>query len=48
MPLLLSRGRSPISDPFARFQNAERLKREAMVTNHVVFFKPWDADDSRD
>src|SRR6476646_1605490 len=34
--------RSPISNPFARFQNAEKLKRDAMVKNHVVFFKPWD------
>jgi acetyl esterase/lipase len=34
--------RSPISDPFARFQNAERLKRDAMVANHVAFFRPWD------
>jgi acetyl esterase/lipase len=34
--------RSPISDPFARFQNAERLKRDAMVKNHTVFFKPWE------
>ena len=34
--------RSPISDPFARFQNAERLKRDAMVNNHRTFFKPWD------
>ena len=34
--------RSPISDPFARFQNAERLKRDAMVKNHTVFFVPWD------
>jgi hypothetical protein len=50
-PLLLSRGRSPISDPVARFQNAERLKRDAMVKNHVVFVKPTrtaDADDGRD
>ena len=35
--------RSPISDPFARFQNAERLKRAPMMQNHVNFFKPWDA-----
>src|SRR5947207_2523172 len=28
--------RSPISNPFARFQNAEKLKRDAMVKNHVV------------
>jgi acetyl esterase len=34
--------RSPISDPYARFQNAERLKRDAMVKNHTTFFKPWD------
>jgi acetyl esterase/lipase len=35
--------RSPISDPFARFQNAERLKRDAMVKNHTIFFRPWEA-----
>src|SRR5262249_44494102 len=34
--------RSPISNPFLRFQNAEKLKRDAMVKNHEVFFKPWD------
>jgi acetyl esterase/lipase len=34
--------RSPISDPFARFQNAERLHRDAMVKNHLTFFKPWE------
>jgi acetyl esterase len=34
--------RSPISDPFARFQNAERLKRDSMVKNHTTFFVPWD------
>jgi acetyl esterase/lipase len=34
--------RSPISDPFARFQNAERLKREPMMKNHTIFFKPWE------
>jgi acetyl esterase/lipase len=34
--------RSPISNPYARFQNAETLKREPMVQNHVAFFKPWD------
>jgi acetyl esterase len=34
--------RSPISDPFARYQNAERLKRAPMMQNHVNFFKPWD------
>ena len=34
--------RSPISDPFARFQNAERLKRDTMIANHTTFFKPWE------
>jgi acetyl esterase/lipase len=34
--------RSPVSNPFARYQNAEKLNREAMVKNHTVFFKPWD------
>jgi acetyl esterase/lipase len=34
--------RSPISDPFARFQNAERLKRESMIKNHLTYFKPWE------
>jgi acetyl esterase len=34
--------RSPVSNPFARFQNAEALKRDAMMKNHVTFFKPWD------
>jgi acetyl esterase len=35
--------RSPVSNPFARFQNAERLKRDAMVKNHTIFFVPWEA-----
>jgi acetyl esterase len=34
--------RSPISNPYARFQNAEKLKRDSMVKNHTTFFKPWD------
>src|SRR5262245_57801807 len=34
--------RSPISDPFARYQNAERLKRDAMMKNHTTFFQPWE------
>jgi acetyl esterase/lipase len=34
--------RSPISDPVARYENAEHLKREEMVKNHTTFFKPWD------
>ena len=34
--------RSPISDPYARYQNAERHKRADMMDNHKVFFKPWE------
>jgi acetyl esterase len=34
--------RSPVSDPYARFQHAEALKREPMVRNHTTFFKPWE------
>src|SRR5579864_87186 len=34
--------RSPISNPYARFLNAEALKRDGMVKNHTIFFKPWD------
>jgi acetyl esterase/lipase len=34
--------RSPISNPYARYQNAEALKRDAMMANHTTFFKPWD------
>ena len=34
--------RSPVSDPFARFKNAEALKREPMMKNHTTFFVPWE------
>jgi acetyl esterase/lipase len=34
--------RSPISDPFARFKNAEKMKRDGMVQNHHTYFKPWE------
>jgi acetyl esterase len=35
--------RSPVSNPFARFKNAEDLKREPMMNNHKVFFSPWES-----
>ena len=35
--------RSPVSNPVARFENAEALKRAPMVNNHKVFFVPWDS-----
>ena len=34
--------RSPISDPFARYENAKRRNRDNMINNHHVFFKPWE------
>jgi acetyl esterase/lipase len=34
--------RSPISDPYARYLNAEKHKRDGMVANHKTFFKPWE------
>ena len=35
--------RSPISNPFARYQNALNLKREKMILNHTNYFKPWES-----
>jgi alpha-beta hydrolase superfamily lysophospholipase len=34
--------RSPISDPYARFQQAEKMKRQHMVENTKKWFVPWD------
>jgi acetyl esterase/lipase len=34
--------RSPISDPYARFQQAERMKREQMIEATRTFFVPWE------
>ena len=34
--------RSPVSDPLARYENAEKLKRDAMMKNHTLYFNPWD------
>ncbi len=33
--------RSPISNTFARYENAERRHNEGMVKNNKVFFSPW-------
>jgi acetyl esterase/lipase len=35
--------RSPISDPFARFQNAEARGRAEMVRRSRTYFNPWDS-----
>ena len=34
--------RSPISNTFARYENAEKHKRENMIKNNKTFFVPWD------
>ena len=34
--------RSPISNTFARFKNAEEKKRESMIKNNTTFFVPWE------
>jgi acetyl esterase/lipase len=34
--------RSPISDPWARFQHAEKRQREHMVKNSKTYFVPWE------
>src|SRR5262245_12921347 len=34
--------RSPISNTFERFQQAERMKRDPMMKNNTTFFKPWE------
>jgi len=34
--------RSPISDPYARFQQAEKMERAEMVQKSRTYFKPWE------
>jgi len=34
--------RSPVSNPYARFLNAEQLERHEMVQNSKTYFNPWD------
>jgi acetyl esterase len=34
--------RSPISNTYARFQNAEEKKRDGMITSNKTFFNPWE------
>ena len=34
--------RSPISDPFARYQNAERRGRHEMMQKSKTYFSPWE------
>ncbi|MFQ5929665.1 MAG: alpha/beta hydrolase [Acidobacteriota bacterium] len=34
--------RSPVSDPFARYQQAEKMGREEMLQNSKIYFNPWE------
>jgi acetyl esterase/lipase len=34
--------RSPVSDPFARFKQAEKMGRKEMMQNSRIFFNPWE------
>jgi len=34
--------RSPISDPVARFEQAEKMKRDAMIQNNRNYWVPWE------
>ena len=34
--------RSPVSDPFVRFKQAEKMGREEMMQNSRIFFNPWE------
>ncbi len=35
--------RSPISDPYARWQNAEQMKKENLVKASKAYFRPWES-----
>jgi acetyl esterase/lipase len=34
--------RSPISDPYARYQQAEKMKREGLIKASKTYFNPWE------
>jgi acetyl esterase/lipase len=35
--------RSPISDTYARYQQAEKMKRDGMIANNKTYFQPWES-----
>ncbi|MFL6572623.1 MAG: alpha/beta hydrolase, partial [Burkholderiales bacterium] len=35
--------RSPITDPYARWQQAEKMKRENLINASKSYFQPWDS-----
>ena len=34
--------RSPVSDPFVRYEQAQKLQREELIKNSEIYFKPWE------
>jgi hypothetical protein len=34
--------RSPISDPVARYEQAQKMQRASLITNSKTYFDPWD------
>jgi acetyl esterase/lipase len=34
--------RSPISDPLARYEQANKMQRENLIQNSEIYFKPWE------
>ena len=34
--------RSPVTDPFARYQQAEKMKRAQMIENSRIYWNPWE------
>jgi acetyl esterase/lipase len=34
--------RSPISDPAARYEQAQKMQREGLIKNSELYFKPWE------
>jgi alpha-beta hydrolase superfamily lysophospholipase len=42
-PLWLGRrARSPISAPLARYEQAQKMRRQSLLTNSELYFNPWD------
>jgi acetyl esterase len=33
--------RSPISDPFARYEQAQKMRRATLIQNSEIYFNPW-------
>jgi acetyl esterase/lipase len=35
--------RSPVSDPFVRYENAKKMERKNLIENSEIYFSPWEA-----